>query len=355
MSAEFFLGANTPSGFYSLYDELIDPDTARDVIVLKGGPGCGKSTFMRHVGALVTAAGHSVESILCSSDPDSLDGVIFPSLNAAIVDGTAPHVVEPVFPLAVERYCNLGTHCDIGAVKANRTEIQRLIRAIRPCYARATRCLSAARALEDDMFDSILGGAALDTLARRARGIIGREIKPGPGAALKKRFLSAITPRGLLCRYDTARVLCPRLYELNDDYGLAHMMLSPILEAALAAGQEAVACYSPMNPTHQLEHVLLPGLGVGFVSSGHLHVYDSKPFRRLRLNACLNPEPLRRQRIRLRFLHKTERALLCEAVEALACAKRLHDELETYYHPYMDFASVERHADQTAACLLHLV
>jgi hypothetical protein len=353
MSAEFFLGANTPSGFYSLYDELIDLDTARDVIVLKGGPGCGKSTFMRHVGALVAAAGYDVESILCSSDPDSLDGVIFPGLNAAIVDGTAPHVVEPVFPLAIERYCNLGAHCDIVAIKAHRSEIQRLTRAIRPCYARATRCLSAARALEDDMFDSVLSGAVLDALARRVRGIISREIKPGSGAALQKRFLNAITPRGLLCRYDTARALCPRLYELNDDYGLAHMMLAPILEAALAAGQAAVACYSPMNPAHQLEHVLLPGLGVGFVSSGRLHAYDGKPFRRLRLNACLDPEPLRRQRVRLRFLHKTERALLSEAVEALAVAKRLHDELETHYHPHMDFASIERLADQTAACLLH--
>ncbi|MDR0671223.1 MAG: hypothetical protein LBF64_02825 [Oscillospiraceae bacterium] len=352
MSTEFFLGANTPAGFYSLYDGLIDLDTAREVIVLKGSPGCGKSTFMRRVGALVAAAGHSVESILCSSDPDSLDGVIFPGLKAAVVDGTAPHVVEPVFPLAVERYCNLGAHCDIGAVKAHRADIQRLIRAIRPCYARATRCLSAARALEDDMFNCVLSGAALDTLARRARGIISREIRPGSGAALTKRFLSAITPRGLLCRYETAHALCPRLYELNDDYGLAHMILSPILEAALAAGQEAIACYSPMNPAHQLEHVLLPGLGVGFVSSGRLHAHEGKPFRRLRLNACLDPEPLRRLRVRLRFLHKTERALLGEAVDALAEAKRIHDELEDCYRPHMDFASVNRRADQIAACLL---
>ncbi|MDR0381556.1 MAG: hypothetical protein LBH86_06145 [Oscillospiraceae bacterium] len=352
MSAEFFLGANTPAGFYSLYDGLIDTDTARDVIVLKGGPGCGKSTFMRRVGALVADAGHSVEFILCSSDPDSLDGVVFPGLKAAVVDGTAPHVVEPVFPLAVERYCNLGAHCDVDAVKLHVAEIRRLTRAIRPCYARATRCLSAARALEDDMFDCVLNNAALDTLARRARGIISREIKPGPGPALKKRFLSAITPRGLLCRHDTAHALCPRLYELNDDYGLAHMMLSPILEAALAAGQEAIACYSPMNPDHQLEHLLFPGLGVGFVSSGHLHAYDGKPFRRLRLNACLDPELLRRHRVRLRFLRKTEHALMAEAVGALADAKRLHDELESHYCPHMDFAAVKHCADQTAACLL---
>ena len=46
---QYFLGANSPRGFYSLYDELIDADAARAVYILKGGPGCGKSTLMRRV------------------------------------------------------------------------------------------------------------------------------------------------------------------------------------------------------------------------------------------------------------------------------------------------------------------
>ena len=41
----YFLGANSPSGFYSLYDQLISPEEARAVYILKGGPGCGKSTL----------------------------------------------------------------------------------------------------------------------------------------------------------------------------------------------------------------------------------------------------------------------------------------------------------------------
>ena len=46
----FYLGANSPSGFYSLYDQLIDPAQAEDYFLIKGGPGCGKSTLMRRVG-----------------------------------------------------------------------------------------------------------------------------------------------------------------------------------------------------------------------------------------------------------------------------------------------------------------
>ena len=94
----YYLGANAPTGFYSLYSQLIDPEGARDVRILKGGPGCGKSTLMRQVGAAMEAAGLTVEYIRCSGDPDSLDAVVVPALGAAVVDGTAPHVVEPRYP-----------------------------------------------------------------------------------------------------------------------------------------------------------------------------------------------------------------------------------------------------------------
>ena len=84
----FYLGANSPTGFYSLYSELLPPETASVIYILKGGPGCGKSTLMRQV---MEEKGASVEYIACSGDPDSLDAVVFPALNTAIVDGTAPH------------------------------------------------------------------------------------------------------------------------------------------------------------------------------------------------------------------------------------------------------------------------
>lgn len=87
----YFLGANTPGGFYSLMDKLLDPAKARAIYILKGGPGCGKSTLMKKLGAWGEEAGQRVEYIYCSGDPDSLDGVIFPDLAVAIADGTAPH------------------------------------------------------------------------------------------------------------------------------------------------------------------------------------------------------------------------------------------------------------------------
>lgn len=353
MAVRFFLGANSPTGFYSFYDWLIDLETAQDVLILKGGPGCGKSSYMNRVSQRVEEAGFAVEYIHCASDPQSLDGVIFPELKTAIVDGTAPHVVEPRFPAAIERYVNLGEFYDLEPIKAKREEIRGLILSKKAPYERVTRCLSAARSLEDDMFNTVIDDKVIHTLVRRARGIISREIRQGQNSIVKKRFLSGVTPQGLVCHFETAQNLCERLYVLGDNYGLAHFMLAPIMNAAQEAGQEIYACYDPMNPENKLVHLLLPGLGLGFITSSDLMPYEGPSFRRVRLDAVINIEKMRRMRGRLRFLRKTEYALIDDVSEALAEAHSEHEKLEACYNPHMDFKRMYEAAEQTAAHLLN--
>lgn len=87
----FFLGANTPQGFVSRFDQLADPKEGWREFVIKGGPGTGKSTLMRKIAEELQPRVEHMELIHCSSDADSLDGVIFHDLKAAIADGTPPH------------------------------------------------------------------------------------------------------------------------------------------------------------------------------------------------------------------------------------------------------------------------
>lgn len=89
---DFFVGANSGEGFRNLFSELVDIEDTYDFMVLKGGPGVGKNTFMGEVARTMEAAGTPVERLWCSGDPDSLDGVVLPELRCAVVDGTSPHV-----------------------------------------------------------------------------------------------------------------------------------------------------------------------------------------------------------------------------------------------------------------------
>ena len=59
----FFLGANSEEGFFSLYDQLLG-GRLDDLMILKGGPGCGKSTFMRRM-----LLSWTVPARMCSSRP----------------------------------------------------------------------------------------------------------------------------------------------------------------------------------------------------------------------------------------------------------------------------------------------
>lgn len=96
----FFAGANSGEGFRDLFSQVVDLEDTYDLMVLKGGPGVGKNTFMREIGRTMEAAGTPVEYLWCSGDPDSLDGVVLPELRCAVVDGTSPHAAAPLGHLA---------------------------------------------------------------------------------------------------------------------------------------------------------------------------------------------------------------------------------------------------------------
>lgn len=85
-----------------------------------------------------------MEYILCSGDPDSLDAILLPGKKAALVDGTAPHVVEPKYPGVVEQYINLGKCYDHNGMEGLRTAIISCMRGYKGHYQRAYRCLDAA-------------------------------------------------------------------------------------------------------------------------------------------------------------------------------------------------------------------
>ena len=121
-----FLAANTPEGFVSFFDELYNPYKSSQAYIIKGGPGTGKSTFIRKIARAFEEKGFDTELVYCSSDPDSLDGLIVPEKGFSICDGTAPHVMEPRFPGAVENIINLGQFWDERKLRKSADEIRRL-------------------------------------------------------------------------------------------------------------------------------------------------------------------------------------------------------------------------------------
>ena len=350
---QYFLGANSPTGFYSLYHELSDPNRMNALYILKGGPGCGKSSLMRRLARHAQAAGLDAQLILCSGDPDSLDAVLLPEKGVAVVDGTAPHVVEAHCPGAVETYLDLSRFYDHDALQPIKEELLETVREYKGHYKQAYRCLGAAGELRRNLTEEADTKALRRRLCKRAGGIISRELKKGGQNTghLEQRFLSAVTHKGVVSLWDTVSSQAERVYELADSHGMAHYLLSPILAAALAAGHDAVACPDPMAPD-RLAHLILPGLSLAFVSSSGEQTWPHRPYRRLRLDAMADPDERKASRPRLRFTRKVSDALMEEGIGNLARAKAAHDRLEALYNPHVDFEGVYTAADQLADRLL---
>ena len=187
----FFLGANSEEGFFSLYDQLLG-GRLDDLMILKGGPGCGKSTFMRRMGAAMERAGERVVYINCSGDPDSLDAAIFLDRNAAIVDGTSPHVLEPTYAVASERYVDLTRFYDVDAAKARRAEIVALSDEYRAHYRSAYRILRAMGEVESERRVAMHAQMDFSKLRRRTDGILARELRGEGGGSFTRRVEASL-------------------------------------------------------------------------------------------------------------------------------------------------------------------
>ncbi len=348
----FFLGANSGGGFQSLYGQLKDPKETRELLLLKGGPGVGKSSFMRKLGAAAQQQGLGVEYIHCSGDPDSLDAVLVPQLGFAAVDATAPHVLEPDYPVAVERYVDLGRFYNINRLKPYRAEILQYTDSYRAAYEKAYAALKAAQAVHTQALLPAAEYLQQQKLRRRTEGILHRELKGKSGGAgrLTERYLGGLTHRGRVLFFESIETLCPRLYELVDPFGYGDLMLWQLEQVALSGGLWVLRCPLPEDRGRR-QALLLPEQGVAFLCR-EKSSQSPAPYRRIHLEHMAQPDFYPRHRGALRLAEKIVSHLEEDAVGHLRCAKEQHDLLEQIYNPYVDFDGVYDLAQQEIRRLL---
>lgn len=338
----WFLGSNSEHGFHSLYDGFCsgDGDFLR---VIKGGPGTGKSSFMRAIGRAAEASGLDVEYIICSGDPDSLDGIYIPELHIGYVDGTSPHVIDPAVFGGTGDYLNIGAHCATGGTYARIEELQEYTDGYKGMYKRAYELLSAAAKVSPSLTMAYAGDEARAAVRARAAGVAVREL-PHSRSALRgritRRFLGGLTCRGRILLGDTLSSLAPKLFLLDNRLGLGFEFTAELARQAVERGHSAIVCPHWLDPT-RVEAVLFPELGVGWAVIDPLAKYPDQ-HRCLHLDRMAGSEAMNSVRTQLRDDEKLEERLLTRAGQCLAGAKALHDQLEVIYRPFVDFSALDR-------------
>lgn len=346
-TSTYFLGANTPEGFCSQYDTLFRDVRIRELLILKGGPGCGKSTLMRRVSEAARARGLDAEEILCSSDPDSLDGLIVPQAGLALVDGTAPHVVEPPLCGLGARYLDLGRFYDSGVLAQVRSSLQAAKEKNAACYPLCYGALEAAGAACSGLHNLASSALPEGTLLDLKAALTPKLLPAGRGVGQeRRRYLNAVTPKGLLALPPD----CETVHLLRDSYGLASPLLAAIRREYISAGHTVVSCLDPLQP-RRLQAVLLPELGTAFICVSTLFPLAVEAADVFDLDALVEERISYDAGQRLQAFAQLREQAVQEALVHLASAKRHHDALEQLYRPAVDFSGL----DAAAAEVLELL
>lgn len=339
-----FPGGNTPQGFFSYYDYIIPLDATR-IFAIKGGPGVGKSTFMKRIGSEMLERGYDVEFHHCSSDNTSLDGITIPSLQIAFVDGTAPHIVDPKNPGCVDEILNLGDFWNESKMVKNKIQIMECTQEIGKNFRRAYHVLRAAKAIYDDW--KIANGEAMNyAIANKKAMEIITDIFIGietTGAGkLRKLFASAITPDGPVNHLESIIDTMNRRYIISGAPGTGKStLLQKVVDTAIMKGLNVEAYYCPLDP-HKVEHILIPSCDIAVTTSSPPHTYSKDAVMFIDMNDCLDPNILANYKEIILYDQTTFWTLFNKAVSYLHNAKRLHDELETYFVPNMDFDGIQK-------------
>lgn len=341
---EYFLGANTPNGFYSLFDELYFPHYEGKLFVIKGGPGTGKSSVMKAVADEAEKRGYEVEKIYCSSDPSSLDGVIIPELKISVADGTPPHVIEPKYPGAVEQIFNLCDCWDAGFLQFNRENIIEKSFECSAYHKRCVRFLKGFWALENDSKRLIEPCVDVKKLNDFTERLVIRLLSSDGGkkqGRVSRRLLSAVTPKGITFFEKSITEQCDRIISVDDDCGVcANLIMSFILKYAAINGFDLILCPCVTNPKKVIDHIIIPEKRLCFVTENSFHKLTAEKEKTISAKRFVDMSEMKKHSARINFNRRASSELLDEAVLSLVNAKSIHDELEEYYIAAMDFDKV---------------
>jgi hypothetical protein len=336
----FFATGNTASGFVSLLDSALQG--LDRIYILKGGPGTGKSDLIREIGNQMAEAGHDIWFIHCPSGINSLDGVVIPAIKVGIVDGSAPHVIEPRLPGAVEQIVNLGAAWSTAQLRSRKQEIESLNTQIQQNYERAYAGFAEALRIHDEwetIYIANMDFQKADELTESYVQILYGDQKLDKSSRIDHRFLGAATPAGAVDFIQNLTEGISKRYFIKGRPGSGK---STMLKKLAAAGSECgfdVEIYHCGFDSNSLDMIIVPELEFAMFDSTAPHEYfpvrDTDQIVDM-YALCItegtdeeHAEPL--NEIKSRYSAKMK-----ASTQYLAQAKSLYDELEQIYISSLD-------------------
>lgn len=346
----YFPGGNTSKGFVNYFDGIVAPWVEnKRVYVLKGGPGVGKNTFMKAFGKKAEEKGYDIEYFHCASDSKSLDAVHIPKLGITMLDGTAPHVIDPVIPGAVDGIINLGVFLNEKGLETKRKEIEQLFQENKRRYQTAFSYLSAAGKLQDSSDYLYMQGFNYEELKADVQELFGSHtLKLGEyKGKIRKLFAEAITPQGIV-NYIDELIDQKNIVIIRGPQLICSEYIRLAMEFASFMGYGCQAFYSALMPDEPI-HLMIKELDLCITMSLE---YGMKSEKIIDFGARIHPLWVSKYSSEFDINDSYTHRLREAAVSSLRAAKELHDDIEEIYKSYMNFDKVTKFTEKFIAEVL---
>ena len=348
----YFVASNSAKGFFSYYPLCFDRERIGRVFAIKGGPGTGKSYFMRAVAKAGEGDGWRVDYIYCSSDPHSLDGIILKKdgeKDIALLDATAPHQYEPSRPGTREEIVNLGAFWNSERLRAQGDTIEALCRQKSDAYRQAYRFLSAVGDMErthDELVAPHVRRTAIEKYAERLM----RQIDDGTGYEVETALIHSVGMYGRIS-FDTYLSSASHILRIEDCHGSAQYLMQALGECAVRKNLSIRVSHDPISP-EKIDGLFLCESGVAIV------ILDESaceyPHRTVSMRRFVDVSQLQKIRPSLNYASRMKRAMLDGAIERLEKVRRVHFSLERIYISAMDFEEKEKYTKRFCERLFDL-
>jgi Cdc6-like AAA superfamily ATPase len=346
----YYATANTAKGFQNFFESNIR--NLDKLYILKGGPGTGKSSLMKKVGQYMLDKDYDIEYLHCSSDNDSIDGIIIRSLGVGIVDGTAPHVIEPQAPGAIEEYVNLGVAWNCDKLAKHKTEILDLKTKINECYPKAYNQFKQALAIHDEWEKFYIDNMDFEKANQLTKKIIDTiigETTYAKNSTIMHRFFGGSTPIGPVDFVPNITEGLSKRYFIKGRPGSGKStLLKKLLARAEVSGIDAEVYHCGFDP-NSLDMILLPELDVCIFDSTAPHEYYAERSTDEIIDMyseLITPGTDEKYKEEIEDIIKRYKACNQIGINYLAEAKRLHDELEIFYIAATNFTIIDEICDE---------
>lgn len=330
----YFAALNSYRGFSSCFSTLFAPYKKH---IIKGGPGCGKSTLMKKVAKAAEEKGLSVLRYYCSSDTDSLDAVAIPSLSTVILDGTPPHAIEPQSVGAVDSIVNLTSFWNQTLLQNASEKIKTLSQSISLSYRRAYALMAAIHEIEnairystEEVFDKKRSETIIFRLLEKHR------IKEEENPSVIVQPATAFGTRGYvhLNSYETN---AQTLIGIKDRIVYSEHFFTLLKEILL---QKKISFYESIRPVDEhTESIYLPKNKLLFT-----RLDTSLDGGKINLDRMLPERGKGALASHKVFLHQIE--ALCLAIEKILHEiGKQHDALESFYINATDYKALDQFSE----------